>query len=408
VKDKFIVIVAGEASADLHGSNLVRAIKFLHPSAVFHGIGGSMMKEAGVHILYPSSELAVVGITEVFSRLKTIIKAAGALKNLLRRHRPDLLILLDFPDFNLHIAGVARKAEVPVLYYISPQVWAWRKGRIRKISRRVDRMAVILPFEEDFYRRRGVQVDFVGHPLMDYSPSRNERGVKKKRGDPHVLALVPGSRREEIRNLLPMMIRASCILKALYPDMQFRLPLAPTIDPDFLAPYVRSSPVEIGITQGGIHSVLRSCDAAVVASGTATLETAMNGVPMVIVYRVSPISYRVARLLIKVDQIGLVNWVAGEKVVPELIQGQVTPHGIAREVTLLLEDDSVRKKMVRGLEKVRERLGRGGASAKTARIALELMGISASEFPQGLAGKEGFSPFEGMVNEYGKDHSHCR
>jgi lipid-A-disaccharide synthase len=370
-------MVAGEASADLHGSHLVKAMKGLDPGIVFWGIGGKEMERAGVRLLFSSSEMAVVGLTEVFSRIGTIVRAATRLKSILKGMRPDLLILIDYPDFNIHIAGTASRFNVPVLYYISPQVWAWRKGRVRKIARRVNRMAVILPFEEEFYRMKGVRVDYVGHPLMDAvsaGPASLE-GVSPPdtaEGGP-VLGLLPGSRREEIRNLLPVMVGAAEILARRYPGIRCLLPLAPTIDPEFIEPFLKDTSVEIGVVRGDVHRVLGQCRAALVASGTATLDTAIMGVPMVIVYKVSFLSYRVARMVVKVPHIGLVNLVAGERLVPELVQHEAVPRRLAREALTLLEDRDVRSRMKEGLKGVREALGRGGASVKTARIALEMM-----------------------------------
>jgi lipid-A-disaccharide synthase len=380
------VIVAGEASADLHGSNLVKAIKRLDPGITFWGIGGKRMERAGVKILVPCSEMAVVGVTEVLVRLRTIAKARRRLKSILKYHNPDLLILLDYPEFNLNLAGIARRFRVPVLYYISPQVWAWRTGRVRKIARRVDHMAVILPFEERFYRERGVRVDFVGHPLMDVAEcamglrpgGSAECGSKGVPSGPSgirwpVVGLLPGSRREEIRNLLPSMVKSVEILKRRYEGIQCLLPLAETIDREFVQYFIHNSSVKIGVLEGDIYKVLSQCNVAVVTSGTATLEAAIMGVPMVIVYRVSPISYWVGKMVAKVPYIGLVNLVAGKKVVPELIQNEVLPDRLSHELTNILEDNEVRENMIRNLISVKESLGKGGASERTARLALGMM-----------------------------------
>jgi lipid-A-disaccharide synthase len=373
-EQKLVVIVAGEASADIHGSNLVKAMKRLDPGIVFRGIGGNEMERAGVKLLFSASDMAVVGVTEVLSRLHTIVRASKKLKSILKYKHPDLLILIDYPDFNIHIAGIAKRYEVPVLYYISPQVWAWRKGRVRKISRRVDRMAVILPFEEEFYRRRGMKVDYVGHPLLDVFEYRKTRhdSVSSELRYP-VVGLLPGSRKEEVRNLLPVMVETARLLGRRYSEIRCVLPLAPTIDPEFLESFIHDSPVEIKVIQGDVHEVLSSCDVALVASGTATLDTAIMGVPMAIVYKVSLVSYLVGRMVIKVPHIGLVNLVAGEEVVPELIQHEVTAERLAREVEIILEDREVRAKMKDKLKRVKESLGRGGASERTAGIALEMM-----------------------------------
>jgi lipid-A-disaccharide synthase len=374
---KLVVIVAGEASADLHGSHLVTAIKSMDTHTVFWGIGGKRMQQAGVRILIPSSDMAVVGLTEAFFHLRTIVKARGKLKSVLKNNHPDLLILIDYPDFNIHIAGIAKRFHVPVLYYISPQVWAWRRGRVRKISRRIDRMAVILPFEQEFYRRHGLNVDFVGHPLLDAHPAKiDKKKVREKLGLDQgfpVVGLLPGSRKEEIKNLLPVMIDAAKILGGRYHGIRFFLQLAPTIKREFVQSFIKDTSVEIKIFQGDIYEVLSICDIALVASGTATLETAIIEVPMIIAYKVSPISHWTARRVVKVPHIGLVNLVAGEKVVPELIQDEVTPERLAHEALTILENDHVRENMVKKLRGVKKSLGKRGASKTTAKIAFEMM-----------------------------------
>ncbi len=363
----------------MHGSNLVRAINRSDPGIIFWGIGGKRMERAGVKILVPSSEMAVVGVTEALVRLRTIARARRQVGSILKNHRPDLLILLDYPEFNLNLAKMARRFEVPVLYYIGPQVWAWRTGRVKKIARRVDRMAVILPFEEPFYKERGVKVDYVGHPLMDafeaVSPGRIDLSINHQRpalGSP-VMGLLPGSRKEEIRNLLPTMIKSAEMVKRRYGSIRCLLPLAETIDLEFVQSFIQNSLVEIEVVQGDIYRVLSRCHVALVTSGTATLETAIMGVPMVIVYKVSPISYWVGKRVIKVPYVGLVNLVAGEKVVPEVLQYEVLPDRLADEVLKIMENDAVREDMIRNLMRVKEGLGRGGASQRTAELALEMM-----------------------------------
>jgi lipid-A-disaccharide synthase len=372
-----VVIVAGEASGDVHGANLVKAMRQRDPSIRFAGVGGARMEEAGVHILIPAGEMAVVGMSEVLPRLRTIAKAHRILKSLLRDDRPDLLILIDYPGFNLHLAKIARASKVPVLYYISPQVWAWRTGRVRKIAKRVNQMAVILPFEEPFYSARGVTVKYVGHPLMDHLPSNGEAAQLKSRldrdGAKPVLGILPGSRREEVRNLLPIMVRAADILKGKCPRMQCLLPLAPTLTAEFVESCLGSPSVPVQLIEANACTVLEACDAALVTSGTATLETAIMGVPMVIVYRVSPFSYWMGKRLVKVPHIGLVNLVAGEQVVSELIQGDATPEKLAREVMTILEDAEIRAAMIGNLRAVTEKLGKGGAAERTASLALEMM-----------------------------------
>ncbi|MCP4668212.1 MAG: lipid-A-disaccharide synthase [Deltaproteobacteria bacterium] len=374
---RFVVIVAGEASADFHGSNLVKAMKKLNPQVSFKGIGGQKMRQAGVEILIPSSEMAVVGLTEVFSRLRTIFNASRKLKSLLKNGRPHLLILIDYPDFNIHIAKTAKRFHIPVLYYISPQIWAWRSGRVRKIGRRIDRMAVILPFEETFYKESGVHVEYVGHPVLDACPAvvDEREGVidwEVHEGRP-IVGLLPGSRREEIENLLPFMLKSAEMIAQRYRSARFLLPLAPTLEAEFVQTFIDNAKVAVEVIQDNIYEVLGRCQAALVTSGTATLEAAIMKIPMVVVYKTSPLSYWVGRHLVDVPFISLVNLVAGQEVVKELIQKDVTAERLAHEVLILLENKEARKNMIEKMIQLRKNLGMGGASARVARIALEMM-----------------------------------
>ena len=380
VNSRLVLIVAGEASADLHGSHLVTALKRLDPGLTFWGIGGPRLQEAGVRILFNSSDMAVVGLTEVVSRLATVTRAYLTLKTLLRKNRPVLLILMDYPDFNLRLACAAKQFRIPVLYYISPQVWAWRKGRVETIRRCVDRMAVILPFEKEFYRERGLHVEHVGHPLLEEIPTdldgekvRTELGLHQ--ASP-VLALLPGSRKEEVTNLLPVMIKAAERIRSRHARLKCLLPRASTIPPELIDGLLEETSLDVQVIQGDVYRVLKACDLALVASGTATLEAAILETPMVIVYRVSSFSYWIGRRVISVPFIGLVNLVAGEEVVPELIQDDVTPERLAREAMDILDHDDRLRDMVRKLRALRETLGQGSASERTARIALEMMEAS--------------------------------
>ncbi len=382
MNSRLVLIVAGEASADLHGSHLVTALKRLKPGLTFWGIGGQRLQEAGVRILFNSSDMAVVGLTEVVSRLATVTRAYLTLKTILRKERPLLLILMDFPDFNLRLARAAKRLQIPVLYYISPQVWAWRKGRVNTIRRWVDRMAVILPFEKDFYREKGLYVEDVGHPLLEEIPmDLDGEKVRLEFGLLHdaspVLALLPGSRKEEVTNLLPVMVKAAERIRSEHARLKCLLPRASTVPAELIAGLLRKSSLDVQVIEGDVYRVLKACDLAMVASGTATLEAAILETPMVIVYRVSFFSYWIGRMVISVPFIGLVNLVAGEEVVPELIQGDVTPDRLAREAMDILDHDERRRDMVKKLHALRETLGQGSASERTARIALEMMEASA-------------------------------
>jgi lipid-A-disaccharide synthase len=360
----------------------VKAIRGLKPDVAFCGIGGSHMAQAGVEIWVPSSDMAVVGLTEVAQRLRTIVRAARMMTSALKERRPDLLILIDYPEFNLYLARIARKRRVPVFYYISPQVWAWRRGRVKKIARRVDRMAVILPFEERFFKERGLDVVYVGHPLLDEVDSALEhRPVTPRVPCPDnqdhthhpIVGLLPGSREDEIRNLLPVMIQSMALLRPRYPHLRCILPLARTIARDYMDGFIEGAPVPIEVVEGDVHGALARCHVAMVASGTATLDTAIMGIPMAVLYKVSPLSYWLGKRLIQVPFISLVNLIAGEEVVPELIQEDVTPERLADEAISLLEDETKRNTMVENLTRIRMDLGKGGASKRAASIAIEMM-----------------------------------
>ncbi len=379
IKKRHILIVAGEASGDLHGAALVRALRKLDDSLIIRGIGGRKMGEAGVDIIAHSSDLAVVGLTEVFSKLKNLLKAHGTMRSLLRKTGPDLLILIDFPDFNISLASTAARYNVPVLYYISPQVWAWRRGRVKKIARRVDKMAVILPFEKEFYRKTGagIDVEYVGHPVMDAIPEGLDRdsiaGELCPGGGRPVLGLLPGSRTDEIRNLLPSMIGAAEILSSRHPGLHCVLPLAPTISRELVQSFIDRTPLKIIVAQRDIYSVLKVCDLALVASGTATLETALMGVPMVVAYRVSPLSFAIGKMVINVPYVSIVNLIAGEEAVPEVLQDAVTPEALAEKASMILDNEEYRNGMLMKLGKIREGMGDRGASDRTARIALNMI-----------------------------------
>jgi len=378
---KHILIVAGEASGDLHGANLVREIKKIDPSISIRGIGGRKMEEAGVDIVMPSSGIAVVGLTEVFSKYSNIIKARREMVHLLESSSPDLLILIDFPGFNINLARSAKHCHVPVLYYISPQLWAWRSGRAKKIAARVDRMAVILPFEEEFYKKSGVDIDveYVGHPLMDAVPSGLEKEtIKKDLGleNSIVLGLLPGSRTAEITNLLPSMMQAAEMLASRHPGLKCVLPLASTISRELIDSYISKSSLKIIVPQKDVYSILSICDLALIKSGTATLEAAIMGVPMVVAYRMSPLSFKIAKLVVKVSNASLVNLIAGREIVPELLQNDATPERLVEMASKILDDKFYRNEMINNLEDVRKKLGGRGASEKTARIAMEMINRS--------------------------------
>lgn len=376
-----VMIVAGEASGDLHGANLVRAMRELSPGLRFYGMGGSELMRAGVEMLYDAAKLAVVGAVEVLSHLHDILRARRILIAHLKHRRPSLLILIDYPDFNLMLAKIAKQLGIPVFYYISPQVWAWRSGRVHTIRQRTDRMAVILPFEQAFYAGYGVQVDFVGHPLLDsIKPKLTPAEFKTQhRIDPQrpVIGLIPGSRRKEVAALLPDFLAAAELLASAQPPPVFLLAQAPTIDTSFLKENgleTWQERLDLRVITEDRYAMMAACDVAVAASGTVTLELAILNIPTVAAYRISPHTYWLGRLLIrKIRFFTLVNLIAEQAVLPELLQRQVTPERLAQEVSTLLNNAQARSNMLTGLDKVRRRLGGPGASHRAAAIALSLL-----------------------------------
>jgi lipid-A-disaccharide synthase len=377
---KKVVIVAGEASGDLYGAKLVEAMASLAPQVEFYGIGGSEMEKRKVNILFSSSELAVVGVTEVLEKVGNIWRAWRKMKSFIRDNRPHLAVLIDYPGFNLRLAKVFKANAVPVLYYVSPQVWAWRSGRIKKIAQRVAKMAVILPFEAPLYEQAGVDVEFVGHPLLDIldqdltrEKARRHLGIA---ADALFIGLLPGSRGGEVKALLPPLLGAAKILAADFPRSRFMIPLASTIGNDMVQGYIAESGLPIEIVEGRTFEVMKAADLLLMASGTATLEGAIAGVPMVIIYRLSPITYLIGRMLVKIKCFGLANIVVGRKVVPELLQGEVTPQRIALEAKKILQDQAQREEIKDAFRLITDKLGGKGASQRVARIALQMMGVT--------------------------------
>ncbi len=390
-----VVIVAGEASGDLYGGLLMEAMARTAPGGTirFLGVGGPAMRAAGLEAMGDAGVLGVTGFLEVLGSFRAIWRAYRAACRVLDRPetRPRLAILIDYPDFNIRLARRARRAGVPVLYFISPQVWAWRKGRVRRIAKTVDRMLVILPFEEEIYRLASVPVEFVGHPLLDLvRPSLVRAQVLAPLGlDPArtTVALLPGSRRNEIRAHLPAMLGAARILRDEFRDLQFLLPVAPTLGRGALERALKEAGAGAGprpaafpdgsgpvLVESDRYDAVAACDAAVVASGTASLETALLGVPMVIVYRMNPLTHLLARAVSEVPHIGMPNLIAGERVVPELVQGDCTPERIATELRRILTDPALADRIRMGLSTVRARLGRPGAIPRAARAAWSMIG----------------------------------
>ena len=376
-KNKTVLIIAGEASGDMHGANLVREMLNRDPALKFYGIGGKKMLQEGVQLLADASTMAVVSLTEVVFKLKDILKIMRTIKKSLDERRPDLVILIDYPDFNLPVAKAARRHNIKVLYYISPQVWAWRQSRIEQIKKTVTRMAVILPFEVETYRRHGFAADYVGHPLLDMIKTTYSKKESRKKFDLHedkiTIGILPGSRMSEIKKLLPELLQAATIMKDSIPELQFVVPLADTLEEKNLTGIIAGFPIDVNVISGQTYDVVSCADLALVASGTATLETALLKVPMIIVYKISPLSYFIGKLFVRVKNIGLVNIIAEKTIVPELIQNDASGARIAREALSILGDETKKQAMIRELEAIRSRLGEPGAAIKTAKLALDML-----------------------------------
>lgn len=379
------MIVAGEASGDMHGARLAEAMQRLRPGLRFSGIGGKELAAAGTEILFDASKLAVVGITEVISHLGDILAARRAVITRMRTDRPALLILIDYPDFNLLLAAKAKKLGILVFYYISPQVWAWRSGRVKKIGRLTDRMAVILPFEKEFYAERGVAVDFVGHPLTDTVRRENLRSQEAffqahdltVTPETRVIGILPGSRAKEVRSLLPDFLAAAHMLaQDRKKDWLFLLPQASTVSRELLLENGLSAfqdTINIHVFTDSRYELMAACDAAVAASGTVTLELALLGIPAIAAYRFSPRTYWLGRLLVRLRHFSLVNLIARREVIPELLQNEVTPAAIAAHLRLMLDDAGHRSAILHGLAEVTAKLGPPGCAERAAEIALSCM-----------------------------------
>jgi len=371
------MIVAGEASGDLHGANLVKAMHGIDPTLRFYGIGGKRLREAGIELMADSADMTVVGLTEVIFKLRFILKVMGQLKTSLKKTKPDLVILIDYPDFNLSLAKAAKKLGLRVFYYISPQVWAWRKGRIDKIRKWVDKMVVIFPFEVRLYEEANVDVTFVGHPLLDVVRTKYSREEARRRFGLQegrtTVGILPGSRPSEVLKLLPEMLKASEILVEKLGSVQFVLPIADTLKMDFVSHIVQQYPVEVRVIRHDIYEAIGCADVVMVASGTATLETALLGIPMVVIYKVSALTYYMGKIFVKVDNIGIVNIITGKTIVPELIQKEANPKRIAAEIIDILSHRGRMNNIKEELSKIRDKLGSPGAGERAAWLAYEMI-----------------------------------
>jgi len=372
-----IMLSAGEASGDQHAASLFLELKKRIPSVRGIGMGGARMREAGVEIAYDSTRIAVIGATEVIKHYGEIRGALKRMQRLAREQRPALLICVDYKEFNFHLARAAKAAGIRVLFYVSPQVWAWRPGRVKKYGEAVDHMAVIFPFEVPFYEAHGIPVTYVGHPLAGkVVPSVTREQALREfglEGEGPTIGLLPGSRANEIKRLLPVILDAVEALAQRFPGARFVLSQAPSVDDAALTALLTGRSRQVRVAKGRQYDVLQCCDAVITVSGTATLEVALSGVPMVIVYKVAPITYWLGRVLIRIPFIGLPNILAGRGIVREFIQHEASGANIAVEITRILENHEYAARMREDLRTVGESLGKECGSMRLAKLAAEMI-----------------------------------
>lgn len=385
---KTVMIVAGESSGELYGSLLAKTLRSTWADVRLIGIGGERMREAGVELL--SGISGSFGLTEALLSLKRIRESLNRASRALTEFSPDVVVLIDFPDFNFRLARVAKRHGYKVLYYVSPQVWAWRKGRVKTMGEIADRVAVILPFEEEIYRKAGIQCEFVGHPAMEEieeyetinlnvqgssAPADKVKIEGKSQIKDKVISLLPGSRPHEMKTLLPVFVDLVKIIKDELGDARFIMPLAPNVEPGRFGEYI--NPLEksgVTVVKGKAINALASSDMAVIASGTATLQAALLGVPMVVVYRLSPLTYFLGKKILDVKYISLVNILSGEEVVPELIQHMATADNIMEQLRRILYDDSYRSRMMLSFGKIRKAFSHKRPSHRVAEMIGEMAG----------------------------------
>ena len=371
------MFLAGEASGDAHAAEVITQLKLAQPDIRISGMGSQEMKNAGVDVFFDSSIIAVTGLLEVLRHWGDIKHAMNVVKRALDETRPDLLVLVDYPEFNLKMARHARELGIKVLFYISPQVWAWRPKRIHKIGSLIDHMAVIFKFEQQYYEDAGIPVSFVGHPLVDkVRTDIDALAVRVQMGIPpaaKVVGLFPGSRHNEITRLLPLMFATARQMQIQDPTLKFLLPVATSQYFDDISRQCNDSGIDITVSQGGIYDVISCCDVIASCSGTVTLEIALLNVPMCILYKISWFSYSIMSRLLTIPYIGLANIVAGKAVVREFLQHDASPDTVSRELFELMENQEYRQQVKTGLKQVRENLGAGNGAHNMAQLVLSLL-----------------------------------
>lgn len=372
-----IMFSAGEASGDQHAANMFLEIKKIQTDIKGIGMGGKHMAQAGIDVRYDSSAIAVIGLFEIIKHLPEGHAAFKLMQQIVVDEQPDLLVCVDYKEFNLRLARFAKRQGVKVLFYVSPQVWAWRPGRVKTYGRAIDMMAVIFPFETAFYEAEQVPVRYVGHPSVDKVKPQFSKIEDVQRfglnAEHFVVGLLPGSRTNEITRLLPVMLEAAGLLQAKYPELQFILPQADSITDELLQGYLQASAVKVIVVKQQPYDVIQCCDVVMTCSGTASLEVALLQIPMVITYKLSPLTYYLGRWLINTPFIGLPNIIMGKAVMKELIQGEATSYALAVEVDQILFDSAYRQAMCEHLQQIKQRLGEGGGSKNMALLALEMM-----------------------------------
>jgi len=373
-----IMIVAGESSGDLLAASVVNAIKANSPHYYVCGLGGSALAATGTDMLGDISDLAVMGIWEVILNYRKIKRVLTHLESELASRKPDLLILVDYVEFNLKLAKTAKQLGIKVLFFVSPQVWAWRQGRVKKIGSRIDMMAVLFPFEVKYYQKENVPVSYVGHPMIErvkpeysYDDSLNHFSVKP---DHPIIGLFPGSRQSEIVHILPVMIDTAEQLKIQHPSAQFLLPVASNLSEDFLRTHMGNTKLDIKVVSDHPYDVMQLCDVIVTAAGTANLEIALMGKPMVVLHRMPALSYFILIRLVTIKLYSLVNIISDKEVIKELVQKDATPEKALNEINRILGDSTYRQTMVDALTDVKARMGKGGAAENVALLAEQLLG----------------------------------
>ena len=371
-----LLLSCGEASGDLYAAALVEALRRREPDIDVFGLGSERFAAAGGRLIADYHGLSVTGLTEALSVIPRSIATLSKLRAAARAQKPHALVVIDYPDFNFRLMRLIKKQGIPVIYYVSPQLWAWRPARIKLMKRSVDRVLPIFPFEEDLYKRAGIDVRFVGHPLIDLAKPQltREAFMKKLNLDPskRVLALLPGSRKNELERLAPVIAQAVPAIAAQVPNLQFVVARAPNLSDGLFEPFGLSG-VTLRIADVQTDDVLNACDGVITASGTATVQTALHGKPMVVLYKLSPTTYRLGRSLARVDMYAMVNLIAGRRIVVELIQDGCTPEAVTAEAVRLLNDRPYRDEMIAALDEVRRQLGGPGASDRAAEAILELV-----------------------------------